>query len=66
MLKKISIEFDGTDKNGLTELQEDELNKILSAAIAKMEKHASVKKVTVDNNVFYLRITKGGGKDATL
>ena len=55
MVKKISIEFDGTDKNGLTELQEDELNKILSAAIAKMEKHASVKKVTVDNNVFYLR-----------
>lgn len=55
MVKKINIEFDGTDKNGLTELQEEELNKILSAAIVNMDKHASVKKVTVDNNVFYLR-----------
>ena len=55
MVKKISVEFDGADKDGLTDIQEVELNKILSAAIAKMNKHASVKKVTVDNNVFFLR-----------
>lgn len=59
MIKKINIEFDGPDKDGLNETQLNELNEVLDRAIAGISSVASVKKVTVDGNVYYLRPTDG-------
>lgn len=59
MIKKIQIEFDGPDKDGLNDMQVQELNAALDSAIDRMLDYASVKKVTVDGNVYYLRNTNG-------
>jgi hypothetical protein len=55
MKKKIEIEFDGADRDGFTELQVMELNKILTRAIHQIHEFSNPKKVTVDGNVFWLR-----------
>lgn len=59
MIKKINIEFDGPDKDGLNDMQVQELNAALDRAIDRMLDYASIKKVTVDGNVYYLRPTDG-------
>ena len=58
-IKTIQIEFDGPDKDGLNDMQVQELNEVLDRAIDRMLDYASVKKVTVDGNVYYLRSTNG-------
>ena len=55
MKKRIEIEFDGADKDFLTEKQIDELNKVLTRAIHQIHEFSNPKKVTVDGNVFWLR-----------
>jgi hypothetical protein len=55
MKKRIEIEFDGADRDGLTDVQVLELNKILTRAIHQIHEFANPKKVTVDGNVFWLR-----------
>ena len=55
MKKKIEIEFDGADRDGFTDLQVLELNKILTRAIHQIHEFSNPKKVTVDGNVFWLR-----------
>jgi hypothetical protein len=55
MKKRIEIEFDGADRDGLTDVQVLELNKILTRAIHQIHEFSNPKKVTVDGNVFWLR-----------
>lgn len=55
MKKRIEIEFDGEDKNGFTEPQMEELNKLMMTYILQMLEWSSPKKVTIDGNVFWLR-----------
>lgn len=64
MIKKIQIEFDGPDKDGLNDMQVQELNAVLDRAIDGMLDYASVKKVTVDGNVYYLRTENGTAETA--
>jgi hypothetical protein len=55
MKKRIEIEFDGADRDGLTDVQVLELNKLLTRAIHQIHEFSNPKKVTVDGNVFWLR-----------
>lgn len=55
MKKKIEIEFDNEDRNGFTEVQIEELNKLMLTCILGMQEWSSPKKVTIDGNVFWLR-----------
>ena len=64
MIKKINIEFDGPDKDGLNDIQTQELNAVLDRAIDGMLDYASIKKVTVDGNVYYLRRENGTAETA--
>lgn len=55
MKKKIEIEFDNEDRNGFTEVQLEEMNKLMLTYILRMQEWSSPKKVTIDGNVFWIR-----------